>query len=334
MSRTRALVTSLMSISAAAMLALSGAGGAVAAPTTDSDGGSATVTSHTVSETAAADYWTPERMRDAVPGDVLAQKALQRVTNLLGSLVSVKQGPASTIPGLPPQTDSKPVQDSTASRKGNENPVPHIGKVFFTLGGTNYVCSGNSVSSTNKSTVSTAGHCLNEGPGAFATNWVFVPAYLNGNAPYGKWTARALYAPTQWSSSGKMEYDTGFAVMGTLNGQKLADVVGASGVQFNAARGLKYKAFGYPAAPPFNGESLKSCSGTAANDPYNPQFNTQGIPCNMTGGSSGGPWFIGDSSGGTQNSINSYGYGSNSTKMYGPYWGPVIQQTYQLASIS
>jgi hypothetical protein len=116
--------------------------------------------------------------------------------------------------------------------------------------------------------------------------------------------------------------------------QRLADVVGASGVTFNAARGLSYKAFGYPAAPPFNGESLKSCSGTATSDPYNPQFNTQGIPFNMTGGSSGGPWFIGTSSGGYQNSVNSYGYGSNSTTMYGPYWGSVIQRAYNATAAS
>ncbi len=95
-----------------------------------------------------------------------------------------------------------------------------------------------------------------------------------------------------------------------------------------------YKAFGYPAARPFDGESLKSCSGTATNDPYNPQFNTQGIPCNMTGGSSGGPWFIGTSSTGYQNSVNSYGYGSKSTTMYGPYWGSVIQQAYSTAAAS
>jgi len=129
-----------------------------------------------------------------------------------------------------------------------------------------------------------------------------------------------------------MTYDTGFAVMNPLNGRTLAAAVGSSGVQFNAARGLSYKSFGYPAAAPFNGESLKSCSGTAKNDPYNPQFNTQGIPCNMTGGSSGGPWFIGSSSSGYQNSINSYGYGSNSTTMYGPYWGSVIQQAYSTAA--
>ncbi|MEV5053049.1 trypsin-like serine peptidase [Arthrobacter sp. LAR12-1-1.1] len=328
----KTLATSLLTLSAAALLALSVAGAATASPAPAKAPVSASdVASHTVTETGTADYWTPERMRSAVPGDVLADRAMKR-----SGKASSAQGPAET--GAPSKVEAAApkLQTQALQTKANasETPVPHIGKVFFTLGGTNYVCSGNSVSSANKSTVSTAGHCVNEGPGAFATKFTFVPAYLNGAAPYGMWTAKALYAPTQWSSAGDMTYDTGFAVMSTLNGQYLSDVVGGSGLQFNAARGLSYKSFGYPAAAPFNGESLKSCTGTATNDPYNPQFNTQGIPCNMTGGSSGGPWFIGTSASGYQNSINSYGYGSKSTKMYGPYWGTVIQQAYTTAAAS
>ncbi|MDN4645780.1 trypsin-like serine peptidase [Arthrobacter sp. PsM3] len=327
----KTLATSLLSLSAAALLALSAAGAASAAPAPgNTPAETSGVSSHTVVETGGAEYWTAERMRNATPGDVLADKAKQRSANPTAALNRPAEAAApSTIEALAPSLQAKQAQTKA---NASETPVKHIGKVFFTLGGTNYVCSGNSVSSTNKSTVSTAGHCVNEGPGAFATEFTFVPAYLNGSAPYGMWTAKALYAPTQWSSGGDMTYDTGFAVMNTLNGQKLADVVGGSGVQFNAARGLSYKSFGYPAAAPFNGESLKSCSGTATNDPSNPQFNTQGIPCNMTGGSSGGPWFIGSSSTGYQNSINSYGYGSKSTTMYGPYWGSVIQQAYTTAS--
>ncbi|MFP5312529.1 MAG: hypothetical protein ACLGH7_09020 [Actinomycetes bacterium] len=327
MTLTRTLATRLMSLSTAALFAFSSAGGATAAPPSPDSGAAPGVSSSRTAEAGGADYWTPERMRAAAPGDVLAKKALQRQkANPAPAAEPVGKGAENKVKGSDPSV--QPMANAS------ENPVPHIGKVFFTLGGADYVCSANSVASTNRSTVSTAGHCLNEGPGAFATRFTFVPAYLNGTAPYGKWTARALYAPTQWSSSGNMQYDTGFAVMSQLNGRNLADVVGASGVTFNAARGLSYKSFGYPAAPPFNGESLKSCSGTATNDPYNPQFNTQGIPCNMTGGSSGGPWFIGTSSNGYQNSVNSYGYGSNSTKMYGPYWGSVIQSVYNAAAAS
>ena len=333
MTKTKTLATSLLSLSAAAILALVGTTSANAAPVNTTDSSGVAVSSHVASDNGAADYWTPERMKNAKSGDILAIKALDR-----GRLLNLGKAPVTEAPGALKSVEGQQAStDSTAiNLKANqsETPVKHIGKIFFTLGGSNYVCSGNSVTAANKSTVSTAGHCVNEGPGAYATNFVFVPAYLNGSAPYGKWTARALYSPTQWASNGNMQYDTAFAVMNTLNGQRLADVVGSSGVQFNAARGLSYKSFGYPAAPPFNGESLKSCSGTATNDPYNPQFATQGIPCNMTGGSSGGPWFIGNSSGGYQNSINSYGYGSNSNTMYGPYWGSVIQSTYTTAAAS
>jgi V8-like Glu-specific endopeptidase len=320
MTRTRSLATGLLSLSAAAVLALAAAGGATAAPAASGDEKNPSVTSAAVDNAGAADYWSADRMLAATPGDVLAGKALERGNR--SSPLLVEKSKSTEVKA----TKSKQLLAQS------EAPVKTIGKVFFTLAGANYVCSGNSVSAKNKSTVSTAGHCINEGPGAFATNFVFVPAYQNGAAPYGKWAATSLHAPTQWSSGGDMAYDTGFAVVARNgSGQYLADVVGASGVAFNQARGLTYKSFGYPAASPFDGESLKSCTGTASNDPYNPQFNTQGIPCDMTGGSSGGPWFIGTSSSGAQNSINSYGY-DRSAVMYGPYWGSVIQQAYNSAA--
>ncbi|HEY8700537.1 MAG TPA: hypothetical protein VIM08_06165 [Arthrobacter sp.] len=325
MTRTRSLAASFLSLSAAALLALCGAGGASAAPSGSDDHKAPSVTSAAVDSAGVADYWTADRMLSAVPGDVLAGKALERGSASAGPVEKGSNTKVTATKGRPALH-----QDEAA--------VSHIGKVFFTLAGVNYVCSGNAVSSTNKSTVVTAGHCVNEGPGAFATNFVFVPAYENGTAPYGKWTAHDLYTTTQWSSAGDMQYDTGFAVMNPLNGRYLSDAVGASGVEFNAARGLTYKSFGYPAAPPFTGQTLVSCYGAASDDRRNPQFNSQGIPCDMTGGSSGGPWFIQGStpetsgSNGFQNSINSYGYSSGSAVMYGPYWGLVIQETYTSAA--
>lgn len=267
---------------------------------------------------SSQDYWTPERMKTAAPGDVLvAGKTARPGAEKLGG-----------VPAEVPAT--APVLKATS---GPLTPIRTIGKVFFTLGGQNYVCSGNSVSASNRSTVSTAGHCLNEGPGAYATNWVFAPAYENGNSPYGKWSARKLSAPSQWVSKGDINFDTGFAVVSTLNGKSLADVVGASGVAFNQPRGLNYTAFGYPAGAPYDGQRLWSCSGKATNDQVNRSYTTQGIPCTMTGGSSGGPWFIGSGSQGKQNSINSYGYNGLQV-MYGPYWGSVIQSTYSAAAAS
>ena len=322
MTRTRSLASGLLTLSAAAVLALASAGGASAAPAPSDGKATPSVASVTVDAGGAADYWTPERMLTAVPGDTLAGKALERGNRSNPALV--EKGKPATTKG----TKGKP----TIAK--SETPVSHIGKVFFTMGGANYVCSGNAVSSDNGSTVATAGHCVNEGPGAYATNFIFVPAYENGAAPYGKWTAKALYAPTEWVSNGDMTFDTGFAVVNPdAKGRQLTDVVGGSGVAFNQARGLTYTSYGYPAASPFNGETLKSCTGTATDDANNPQFGTQGIPCDMTGGSSGGPWFIGIGSDGVQNSINSYGY-NRSPVMYGPYWGSVIETTYPHAAAS
>jgi hypothetical protein len=51
----------------------------------------------------------------------------------------------------------------------------------------------------------------------------------------------------------------------------------------------------------------------------------------MTGGSSGGPWFLGS---GAQNSVNSFGYNNIPNVMFGPYYGSVAQTTYATAAAS
>ncbi|GAB3619434.1 MULTISPECIES: trypsin-like serine peptidase [Glutamicibacter] len=268
---------------------------------------------------SALDYWTPERMKAAKSADALTR-------GKSASSNGVKVGQPSKIAGE--KAEKQAIRKGKPTKNNAVSPVSHIGKVFFTLGGQDYVCSGNAVVSANESTVSTAGHCLNEGPGAFATRWIFAPAYENGNTPYGTYAATELVTTTQWSNDGDITYDTGFAVVSDGSGVSLTDRVGASGVAFNQARGLTYTAFGYPAAYPFNGETLHSCYGSATPDPYG-QSQSQGIPCDMTGGSSGGPWFIGSGSNGYQNSVNSFGYNGIRNTMFGPYWGTAIEQAYQ-----
>ncbi|MFC9335505.1 trypsin-like serine peptidase [Arthrobacter sp. NPDC057009] len=327
MTSKKTLAGSLLSLSTGLLLAASAIGGATASSATPQDSTQLQVESIPVSSPQG--YWTPERMRAAVPGEVLAAKAVARQDNKgPWPAAEVESGELTRFAGTTAQTTALHV---------DEAPVSHIGKVFFTLGGANYVCSGNSVAAANKSLVATAGHCVNEGPGAFATNWVFVPGYVSGKAPYGQWPARSLHAARKWTSGGDIRYDTGFAVVARVGGKTLADVVGASGVEFSQPRGLTYKSYGYPAAAPFTGQTLVSCTGTAKDDAINPQFNSQGISCDMTGGSSGGPWFVqgdtdeADGPNGFQNSVNSYGYGTRSTTMFGPFWGSTIMKVYDSA---
>ena len=279
------------------------------------------------------DYWTPQRMRAAVPADVLVA---DKDKSSAGGAVAA--GRPTVVPQAKAQA-AKPAPTAAFTGgyyTGGGEVVDTTGKVFFTLGGVNYVCSGSAVSSGNKDVVLTAGHCVNEGPGAYATNFAFVPAYDDGARPYGTFTARQLTTTTQWQNSGDFDYDVAFAVMNTVNGAHLTDVVGGQSIGFIQARGQYMYSFGYPQANPYDGSDIAWCHGTVVQDTFGGSTD-QGLDCNMTGGSSGGPWFLNYSEAtglGTLNSVNSFKYrgGSMRNYMFGPYLGTVAQTLYGSAA--
>lgn len=300
---SRPLVRSLLAAVAVAgtSVALSGAALATPAP-----GDQPYTVAHEAATTTSEQqrinaYWTSERMSSATPAEARFRGDKAR-----------------------PAGNGKGKKSDTAAPA---TPQPELGKVFFTLGGTDYVCSGTATTSGNADVVTTAGHCLNEGPGDFATNFAFVPAYDEGVRPYGTWTAEELFTTSQWSQSGDFNHDVGFAVMNeNADGQSLTDVVGSYPIAFNLSRGLEYTAYGYPAARPYDGQSLWSCTGTATQDRRG--STDQGLTCSMTGGSSGGGWITG----GELNSVNSFKYTTDSSTMYGPYFGDVAQSVYNSAA--
>ncbi|WP_117209827.1 trypsin-like serine peptidase [Allorhizocola rhizosphaerae] len=261
-------------------------------------------------------FWTPERMRAAQPLELPA--------------VAV-QPDAVAKAGTPTTIEPMAFPNGGSAWTGGGAVVRTTGRVFFTYQGRTASCSGSAVTSANKSTVMTAGHCVKL-DGAFHTNWTFVPAYNNGNAPYGTWTARSLRATPQWVASENITYDIGAAVVNTLNGALLTDVVGGQGVAFNQPRGQNMYAFGYPAASPYNGSTLIYCSGTVFNEFLG--TGAIGMTCNMTGGASGGPWFLSFSEAtgtGLLNSVNSFKYNFFPNWMFGPYFGPDAQNLYNSA---
>ena len=250
-------------------------------------------------------YWTAERMREAIP----AQKLLNGQPAGKG-----KKRPRTSATQIPPPYTSAPTRTN--------------GKVFFSDGGANYVCSGTAVLSGNKSTVWTAGHCVHDGANDFHTNWTFVPAYADGSRPYGTWAARTLLTTSRWASNGDLSYDTGAAAVSTSGGSALTDVVGGRNIAFNTPRQQQYAAHGYPAAPPFDGQRLWVCNSQLVYDDTSATPPTMGIDCDMTGGSSGGGWIAGDS----VVSVNSYGYRTLPNVMFGPYQGSVAQSLYTQAA--
>jgi V8-like Glu-specific endopeptidase len=333
----RARLTALLTagLLAATGTALTAPAAAAAPPSTDVRSSTPTTAAE---RGAALAYWTDERKARARPGD-------QRIAGRSGPKGGTVDAAAPTTV-RPQAKPSKPGNGkgggggtatvTGATWTGGGAVAETTGKVFFTLAGSNYVCSGSSVTSGNRNLVLTAGHCLHEGPGAFASNFVFVPAYAGDgrttSGPYGTWAAASLHTTTQWASTGDFGYDVGFAVMAPQGGTaNLADTVGSQGIAFNQPRGATVHAFGYPAASPYSGATLTYCTGATVRDPYG--GDPQGVVCDMTGGSSGGPWYAGFSAStgvGTSYSVNSYRYssGPNSDKMFGPYFGAEVQRLY------
>ncbi|MFI9005215.1 trypsin-like serine peptidase [Streptomyces sp. NPDC053541] len=276
----------------------------------------------------AADFWTPERMRSATPLDLEATPgALRRVPRAATpTTIAPTAGPAAVSPTAFPQAGG--------AWTGGGAVVKTSGRVFFTFQGRTASCSGNAVTSKNASTVITAGHCVKY-QGAWHTNWVFVPAYDNGNAPYGQWTATKTLTTPQWEASEDINYDVGAAVVAPLNGRTLTSVTGAQGIQFNGGYNKPMYAFGFPTASPYDGTKLIYCAGNTSKDFLFSQDHS--LACNMTGGSSGGPWFASfDETTGTglQSSVNSFGYTFLPNRMFGPYFGTDAQNLYDKAQSS
>ncbi|SDM44760.1 trypsin-like serine peptidase [Nonomuraea jiangxiensis] len=269
-------------------------------------------------------YWTERRMEAAQPLDAPAPDGVAKPS----------QGTPFTAPptgarggGLEPWA----ARSSGAAWTGGGAVTRTTGRIFFTTQGRNASCSGTAVTSANKSVVLTAGHCVRLN-GAFHTNWVFVPGYAAGRRPFGTWPATRLLTTRQWNASEDANFDVAAAVVAPLEGRTLVDVVGGQGVAFNQRRRQQMYAFGYPAVAPYDGSKLVYCNGRTFDDHL--LTDDHGLTCDMTGGSSGGPWLLNFNAStglGTQNSVNSFKYNSTPDWMFGPYFGNEVQSVYQAA---
>jgi V8-like Glu-specific endopeptidase len=218
-----------------------------------------------------------------------------------------------------------PLAVTSAFSPGDESKSPNRihGRVFATSPSEgDYSCSGTAVNSPGRSLVVTAGHCVHL-DGEWGVNFMFVPGYRDGRSPYGRWAATKLRSTPQWLASENISFDIGMATVGrNLSGRALQDVVGARGIAFNQPRQQTYTSYGYPAEPPFDGESLKACRSTyQGEDPSTDPPRTMRITCDMNGGASGGGWIAH----GTLLSVNSYCTGlvlvclDVPASLYGPY---------------
>lgn len=175
-----------------------------------------------------------------------------------------------------------------------------VGRIIMTdVDGSEYSCSGTVINSATADIVITAAHCLFSDSSLedFAAI-SFVPAYSDGDAPFGTWEAEDWWYPQQYADSNDlwlagvdddswMAFDYGFVRLAPNDeGQHIEEVTGGQGVSFTAeTNGVV--TVGYPAEPsPMDGELQRMCSDETV------EYGASGFPsyafaCTMGGGASG-----------------------------------------------
>jgi len=252
-------------------------------------------------------FWTANaglRMKAAVP--------FGQEHKLVAKHVSVVPPAATGKAGVVPAIGDE--KKSTAVSK-NVNLPRTVGRVFFAVGNSLFSCSASSIQSVYHNMVATAGHCVYdlEGNAQVVDDWIFVPAYHDGKAPYGLFIGKQAF--THYDLDVFEDLDRDYAFVTVYNGVaedpkkpgsfidtgRLGDRVGGQGFAYNQKLGTKVFAFGYPAAAHpdgnlvFTGERMKWCYGKTVFPVQEPAAKVEehlGLRCSMTGGSSGGPWIL------------------------------------------
>jgi hypothetical protein len=255
-----------------------------------------------------ARYWTPQRMRNARPLDLVVGGDGE---------ARLRVGPA----------EDGAVASFLAVSTPDIAPYSFNGRIFIRRGKLSGYCSGTAIDSPTRQLVLTAGHCINSGRelarrSVWSDYLQFVPAYSGGVAPFGAFVARRskIFAPKQWTNHGNPDFDLGaFLALPNARGENLADAVGGGArIVTDLSRHQAFRSFGYPGEV----KRMQSCNSPyVGDDPLSnplPGPPTLGIRCHWAPGASGGGWLIGD---GTEiNGLNAYLHLKKKSHTYGPYF--------------
>jgi V8-like Glu-specific endopeptidase len=197
------------------------------------------------------------------------------------------------------------------------HPFRAIGRLFFTdTYGQSASCSASVIANRG---VITAGHCVYTPGRGWHTNVSFVPAYRYGAAPYGTFTSFSMATLSNWAANGARADDVAMVAVNDRNGYRVNQWVGNLGLAWNYSPIQLLHAFGYPANIG-NTNYSSVCIGESWQEQAG---GVIGMGCDMTYGSSGGPWVLNFRpylTGG--NFVNSVVSGGDPSipKFYGPYF--------------
>jgi hypothetical protein len=274
------------------------------------------------------EYWTEDRIRNAQPSPLTVQpdhppaKELSRPK----SLKPINLLDPKNVASPERKRGAKILARQAAPADANSAPASPNGKLFFSVGGADYVCSAAAV---DASVILTAAHCAyDRSAKAQVTNALFIWQFTPTS--HGKqYFITQIIVPGDWITSGYKYSDQALMrVSGSITSVygillRPTPQVVAPGIEF-----------GYPAQPPFSGTQLYSVDPVEAQNADPSDKLTIAIYSNMTPGSSGGPW-VGRGANGKWGYIfglNSYKFTTNSTRMYSPYFWFIMRDLVNCAN--
>jgi V8-like Glu-specific endopeptidase len=169
-------------------------------------------------------------------------------------------------------------------------PWNKIGKLYFnTPGGGSSYCTA-SIASGNSALV-TAGHCVYSRGAGWNYNFVFVPADRFGAAPYGSYGWQSATVLNDWINVGSRKSDVAVIRLSgeASSGQPVVNYVGWLGRSWNY--GYEQWTYSHGYASNLSTQYTNICAGWTYSSAWEgDDVLAQG--CDMTYGSSGGPWLI------------------------------------------
>ncbi|WP_326597848.1 trypsin-like serine peptidase [Streptomyces sp. NBC_01803] len=193
---------------------------------------------------------------------------------------------------------------AVAAEPWRDGAIPTVGKLIWDAGGGRLgLCSGAVVDAPNGSVVATAAHCARtrEQPEPPPEVW-FVPGYDHARDTWREdgWRVASFHTPEGWDvardTAEILPHDYAFLTLAEKDGRTVQEAHGANRLAFEPLKeGEWVAALGYPAAAPYDGESLRYCAGgtDVLTEGEAQEPNLGGLlldDCDMTAGSSGGPW--------------------------------------------
>ena len=281
-----------------------------------------------------ADFWTPERLRSA---ELLNLKLIDSKSGRsFANENAVPTQTLTTVPGsLPP---GKGIAAGSALSSDARLFYNTTGRAFWSVGGILRSCAASVVQSNTADLIVTAGQCVHDtktNSSLINGNWVFVPAYENGSAPFGIWPARRALTLRAWTQAADLNYDVAFVALSILKSRSIRATVGSQGIGFSQPRRALTYSVGYPLNT-YGGQYLQLCSGKAQQSEWKQNnFVGQGLSCIMGSGGVGGPWLqsVNDATGrGVLTSLNSFTISDMPNIISGPYFGGQVMIAWSIAT--